>query len=340
MKKFFLTTLVAMLCWTASNAKVNGTEPEDNTPDGVEAVDMGLSVKWANVNMGAKKSTDFGDYYAWGETKGAKKSTDFGDYYAWGETKTKDYYSWDSYIWSRGNSPMLTKYSVGDRKSQLTLADDAAHANWGGKWRMPTEAECEELANPDNCIWEWTTNNGINGYKVTSKKTGNSIFLPITGFRFYGQDKDRFLIASSCYLIANGKKYKVKKIRKDSDDVNFTIKNFKAGRNYTITVKGVKTRGTKKYGRVSGTLNTAPAAAPAANIVSREQALNIAQQHAAATWGTSGFYDIRTESDRDAGTEVWDVEFKGYVGGVLYEYDYTISKNGGTILSYESEIED
>ena len=173
MKKFFLTTLVAMLCWTAGNAKVNGTEPEDNTPDGVEAVDMGLSVKWANVNMGAKKSTDFGNYYAWGETK------------------PKDYYSWDSYIWSRGNSPMLTKYSVGDRKSQLTLADDAAHANWGGKWRMPTEAECEELANPDNCTWEWTTNNGINGYKVTSKKTGNSIFLPITGFRFYGKTQFR-----------------------------------------------------------------------------------------------------------------------------------------------------
>ena len=173
MKKFFLTTLVAMLCWTAGNAKVNGTEPEDNTPDGVEAVDMGLSVKWANVNMGAKKSTDFGDYYAWGETK------------------TKDYYSWDSYIWSRGNSPMLIKYSVNDRKSQLTLTDDAARANWGGKWRMPTEAECEELANPDNCTWEWTTNNGINGYKVTSKKTGNSIFLPITGFRFYGKTQFR-----------------------------------------------------------------------------------------------------------------------------------------------------
>lgn len=86
---------------------------------------------------------------------------------------------------------MLTKYSVGDRKSQLTLADDAAHANWGGKWRMPTEAECEELADPDNCIWEWTTNNGINGYKVTSKKTGNSIFLPITGFRFYGKTQFR-----------------------------------------------------------------------------------------------------------------------------------------------------
>ena len=169
MKKIFLTTLAVMLCWAAGNAKVNGTEPEDNTPDGVEAVDLGLSVKWANVNMGAKKSTDFGNYYAWGETK------------------TKDYYSWDTYTWSRGNSPMLTKYSNSDRKFQLNPADDAASANWGGKWRMPTEAECDELANPDNCTWEWTTKNGVNGYKVTGKKTGKSIFLPITGFRFYSE---------------------------------------------------------------------------------------------------------------------------------------------------------
>ena len=167
MKKIFLTTLAVMLCWAAGNAKVNGTEPEDNTPDGVEAVDLGLSVKWANVNMGAKNSTDFGNYYAWGETK------------------TKDYYSWDTY------TPMLTKYSNSDRKFQLNPADDAASANWGGKWRMPTEAECDELANPDNCTWEWTTKNGVNGYKVTGKKTGKSIFLPITGFRFYGRTQFR-----------------------------------------------------------------------------------------------------------------------------------------------------
>ena len=169
MKKIFLTTLAVMLCWATGNAKVNGTEPEDNTPDGVEAVDLGLSVKWANVNMGARKSTDYGSYYAWGETK------------------TKDYYSWDSYIWSRGNSPLLTKYSNNDRKYQLNPADDAARANWGGKWRMPTQAEYDELVNPDNCTWEWTTKDGVNGYKVTGKKTGKSIFLPITGFRFYGR---------------------------------------------------------------------------------------------------------------------------------------------------------
>jgi hypothetical protein len=78
----------------------------------------------------------------------------------------------------------LTKYSTLDRRIQLALSDDAARANMGGDWRMPTVDEYEELI--DNCKWEWTNKDGINGYKVTSKKNGNSIFLPITGFRFYG----------------------------------------------------------------------------------------------------------------------------------------------------------
>jgi hypothetical protein len=134
----------------------------------VEAVDLGLSVKWANVNVGAKKPSDFGTYFAWGETK------------------PKNFYSWDSYQWSRGKTQFLTKYSTADRKTQLDPSDDAARANWGDEWRTPTEAEYEELVNPDNCKWEWTTKDGVNGYKVTGKKTGQSIFLPITGFRYYG----------------------------------------------------------------------------------------------------------------------------------------------------------
>lgn len=167
MKKYSLIVLAAMLCWASGYAKVNGTESDGMTPDGVEAVDLGLSVKWANMNVGAKKPSGFGTYFAWGETK------------------PKDYYSWDTYAWSSGNTHYLTKYSTSDRKAQLAPSDDAAHTNWGGDWRIPTEAECEELVNPDNCSWEWTTRDGVNGYLVTSKKTGNSIFLPITGFRFY-----------------------------------------------------------------------------------------------------------------------------------------------------------
>ena len=145
--------------------------PKSTTPssENHECVDLGLSVKWATCNVGANKPEDYGDYFAWGETK------------------PKTTYNWSTYKWCRGSYDKLTKYnnksSYGtvDNKTQLELSDDAARANWGGSWRMPTSAEQDELRN--NCTWTWTTQNGVNGYKVTSKKNGNSIFLPAAGYR-------------------------------------------------------------------------------------------------------------------------------------------------------------
>ena len=163
MKKTFLMMVAIMFFGAIGDAA-----------DGVEAVDLGLSVKWANMNVGAKKASGFGTYYAWGETK------------------AKDYYSWNTYAWSKGDSQFLTKYSNTDRRSQLAPVDDAAHVNLGGGWRMPTVDEFEELIN--NCTWEWTMQDGVNGYKVTSKKTGNSIFLPITGFRYYAETQFRSIM--------------------------------------------------------------------------------------------------------------------------------------------------
>lgn len=163
MKKTFLIMLAVMFFGAVGHAA-----------DEVEAVDLGLSVKWANMNVGAKKASGFGTYFAWGETK------------------SKDYYSWNTYAWSKGDSQFLTKYSNTDRRSQLAPVDDAAHVNLGGGWRMPTVDEFEELIN--NCTWEWTTQDGVNGYKVTSKKTGNSIFLPITGFRYYADTQFRSIM--------------------------------------------------------------------------------------------------------------------------------------------------
>ena len=146
------------------NGSTSGTTGTEN---GYGYVDLGLSVKWATCNVGANNPEDYGDYFAWGETT------------------TKDTYKWSTYKWCNGSSSTLTKYcnnsSYGnngftDNKTQLELSDDAARANWGGSWRMPTDAEWEELIN--NCTWTWTTQNGKNGYKVTSKSNGNSIFLP------------------------------------------------------------------------------------------------------------------------------------------------------------------
>ena len=173
MKRYFVMMLAAMVLWTVGYAKGEVKEDKAKSADAVEAVDLGLSVKWANMNVGAKKASGFGTYFAWGETK------------------PKEYYSWNTYVWSKGDSQFLTKYSPTDRKSQLAPSDDAAHANWGGDWRMPTVDEFEELVDPANCKWEWTMQDGVNGYKVTGKKTGNSIFLPITGFRYYADTQFR-----------------------------------------------------------------------------------------------------------------------------------------------------
>jgi hypothetical protein len=147
---------------------------EETVPRTVTAVDLGLSVKWADRNVGADSPEDYGDYFAWGETE--PKST----------------YDWSTYKWCEGDYDQLTKYctksSYGsngftDGKTTLSSSDDAATANMGSSWRMPTKSELEELKN--GCTWTWTTRSGKEGYKVTGP-SGKSIFLPAAGYRSYG----------------------------------------------------------------------------------------------------------------------------------------------------------
>lgn len=122
------------------------------TINGHEWVDLGLSVKWATCNVGATSPERIGNYYAWGETR------------------PKSHYT-------RENSVTWRKY-IGDIAGNAQY--DAARANWGGNWRMPTKTECQELVK--NCTWERAKQGGMNGYKVTSKKNGNSIFLIFSGY--------------------------------------------------------------------------------------------------------------------------------------------------------------
>ena len=154
-------------------------------PDG--CVDLGLSVYWASCNLGASKPEEYGDYYAWGETEPYYSSQ---DPLTWKDGKTG--YNWASYKWCNGSSSTLTKYNTDsscgnvDNNTVLEPEDDVAHVKLGGKWRMPTDAEWSELRNTSNCSWIWTTINGVNGYKVQSKKSGytdNWIFLPAAGNR-------------------------------------------------------------------------------------------------------------------------------------------------------------
>ncbi len=134
-----------------------------------EAVDLGLSVRWCTCNLGATKPEEPGGYYAWGETS------------------TKTDYDWSTYTLCNGADNSMKKYCTMsyygnvDDKLVLEAADDAAAHIMGGDWRMPTIDEVAELTNPSNCTWTWDTENGANGYRVTSKKNGNSIFLPAAG---------------------------------------------------------------------------------------------------------------------------------------------------------------
>ena len=151
----------------------------------MEYVDLGLSVKWATCNLGASKPTEYGGYYQWAGTKDVS------------DTKIK--LSWDNCPYHTGlsSSSGWTKYNMDpsygtvDNKTVLEAMDDAASVVLGGKWRMPTYEEWKELINTDNCSWTWATIDGVNGYKVQSKKSGytdNWIFLPAAGYR----DNDGF----------------------------------------------------------------------------------------------------------------------------------------------------
>lgn len=124
----------------------------------------------------------------WADTNiGATVATDYGDYFAWGETATKSDYSWNTYKFGT-SMESLTKYNYTDNKTILEAADDAATAAWGDQCRIPTHDDYKELMNNGYCVWSWTTmkasdGSDIAGYKVTSKKNGNSIFFPATGGR-------------------------------------------------------------------------------------------------------------------------------------------------------------
>jgi hypothetical protein len=104
------------------------------------------------------------------------------NYYAWGETSTKSDYRGYTYF-----DPNYNKYYIHGNTS-LDLKDDAAYVNWGTPCLIPTKEQFAELFDSDNCTWTWTSmtaSNGYshNGYKVTSVKNGNSIFLPASGYR-------------------------------------------------------------------------------------------------------------------------------------------------------------
>lgn len=119
------------------------------------AIDLGLSVKWANKNVGAEFPEDPGDYFAWGETE------------------PKQEFSWYNYKWYDGSA--ITKYNLTDGLSTLLPEDDAANAALGGQWRLPLDEEFKELVT--QCTWIQEGDG-----TVVKGPNGNTIYIPFTGY--------------------------------------------------------------------------------------------------------------------------------------------------------------
>ena len=173
-----------------------------NVPEGVQAVDMGEynGILWANMNVGATEPWEAGLYFAWGETEGHTADTSDGRIFDWSCYKWitsgqsggfwVNKYQVDDGLtdgcWYEFDWEKVDYRFVGDGKRELERADDAARANWGGKWRMPTLSEFAVLC--DRTDNELITVNGVTGWRFTSKiqnadGTYNSIFLPAAGYR-------------------------------------------------------------------------------------------------------------------------------------------------------------
>lgn len=163
MKKITWTTIMMVtFCFGLSACSDGDDNSYDTHSEGKDAVavDLGLSVKWADRNVGATSAEDYGGLYGWADPTGTKTSINAFDY-------------------PNTNPP-----------ANICGSEyDIAHIKWGGTWRMPTQNEQAELCN--NCKTEITKINGVTGMIFTSNKNGKSIFLPFAGDRWNNEILNR-----------------------------------------------------------------------------------------------------------------------------------------------------
>ena len=165
------------------------------TDAAMQLVDLGLSVKWANCNLGATTEDGYGDYYAWGEIEpyykeGINPEGDLTNASNWRDGKTAGY-DWDSYKFWNGST--FTKYNTTDELMSLLPEDDAVQLKIGGGWRMPSREDWKALLDTKsdevNYIWTWcdgetTKYNGtspVKGWEIKKKSSGAKVFLPAAG---------------------------------------------------------------------------------------------------------------------------------------------------------------
>lgn len=178
-KRLFNILFVAVMVLLASCSKDDDNDEKDQirtdkTPANIDAVDLGLpsGTLWANMNIGANAPEEAGLYFAWGEIQGYTNDSTDGRQF-----------NWTQYKWRGETANTWSKYSGadGDNKMVLDKEDDAAYANWGGNWVMPSVDDFNELL--ENTTSELDTLNGGNARVFTSKINGKKLIMPRAGFR-------------------------------------------------------------------------------------------------------------------------------------------------------------
>lgn len=148
--------------------------------NGHEAVDIGLSVKWASCNIGALEPEGRGDYYAWGESRTKSKYT----------IENSKYYN-TSY------EDLLNGKHIINSQDHLEFDYDVATIKWGKGWRCPSAAEMKELISLQ-CKWEYVVINNQECAKITGPN-GNHIILPLAGY----YEDSNLLYADDDYISTN-----------------------------------------------------------------------------------------------------------------------------------------
>jgi len=186
MKQTNFTKQTIYVCLSFAIALLIASCKKTYEPSPDKAVDLGLSVKWAAVNLGAYNPEDYGDYYAWGEIS---PKNDF----SWNTYK----YSFRNAAASPGKDSIYIEHVYKDIEGKDSIVNcsilygdsicgmakyDAATAAWGSDWRLPTMREIKELTDSCSCTWTWEKDyKGKRGFLVTSKINGKSIFIPAAG---------------------------------------------------------------------------------------------------------------------------------------------------------------
>jgi hypothetical protein len=191
----------------------NNIADEKNQNGKVQAIDLALpsGTKWANMNVGASRPEDYGSYFQWGETTSVKGYNDDG----WNNNYTPggNIFHGGEYndcgtdadpMWTDGTIKRADGFWNGDIAGSPKY--DAATANLGKQWKTPNIDQIHELLNPSNCIWTWTTQNGIDGYLITSVRNGNKIFIPAAG-SFSSPGNFGSYWSSTLYLQGAGEAY-------------------------------------------------------------------------------------------------------------------------------------